>query len=276
MDMLLRKNEGFEVDLNALQIENQQLRAEINALKQQAINIKINGPNWPVTFNADGMATVHNADFINDPLFSKAYALGIGTGHRFGDDVNVQWRTFVCCWAAHQAKKLGRGDFVECGVNTGILSRAVMEYIDYASMTDRAFYLLDTYEGIPIDQLCDAERGLGIEAENAMYFDCYDLVCKTFSPFPQAKVVRGRVPETLAAIESEKICYLSIDMNSVAPEIAAGNYLWPRLISGAVVVLDDYGWKPHINQKHAWDAFAAERGIKVLALPTGQGLMIKP
>ncbi len=33
----------------------------------------INGPGWPVTFNADGMASVHNCDFARDPRFQRAY-----------------------------------------------------------------------------------------------------------------------------------------------------------------------------------------------------------
>ena len=46
--------------------------------------------------------------------------------------------------------------------------------------------------------------------------------------------------------------------------------------AGAVMVLDDYGWSRHIVQKHAFDAFAAKRGVLVLPLPTGQGLIVKP
>lgn len=42
-----------------------------------------------------------------------------------------------------------------------------------------------------------------------------------------------------------------------------------------IMILDDYGWKTHINQKHAWDAFAAKRGVQVLSLPKGQGILIK-
>jgi O-methyltransferase len=65
-------------------------------------------------------------------------------------------------------------------------------------------------------------------------------------------------------------------MNCALPEIAAGEYLWPRMKSGAIIVLDDYGWLPHVEQKRAWDDFARERGVMVLSLPTGQGLLIKP
>lgn len=45
---------------------------------------------------------------------------------------------------------------------------------------------------------------------------------------------------------------------------------------GAVVVLDDYGFRAHIVQKLALDGFAKSRGVAILPLPTGQGLIIKP
>jgi O-methyltransferase len=235
----------------------------------------INGPGWPVAYNAEGFATIHNCDFMADPKFQEAYRLGNATGHHYGPDLHIEWRIFISCWAAHHGKLL-TGDFVECGVNTGMASRAVMHYIDFERMTNRQFYLLDTYQGIPLDQLSDAERELGIPSHNDWYFDCYELVCRNFAVFPRARVIRGRIPETLDQIDSDAICYLAIDMNSVTPEIAAGEYLWSRLISGAIVVLDDYGWRTHINQKLAWDEFAKARGVQVLPLPTGQGLLIKP
>ena len=73
-----------------------------------------------------------------------------------------------------------------------------------------------------------------------------------------------------------KVCYLSIDMNCVAPEIAAAEYFWHKLVPRAVIVLDDYCWGTHYEQKLALDRLAARRGARVLALPTGQGLIFKP
>ncbi|MFO1081941.1 MAG: TylF/MycF/NovP-related O-methyltransferase [Reyranellaceae bacterium] len=233
----------------------------------------IEGPGTPITFNADGLATVHSAEFLDEPRFAEAVRLGMATATIFSN-VRIEWRLFVACWAASHARNLA-GDFVECGVNTGVLSRAVIHYVDFAAMPDRQFYLLDTYRGLVPELLSEEELAAG-RGDNRHYPDCYDQVCRTFAPFPNVRIVRGAVPSTLAEIRSDRIAYVSIDMNCVAPEIAAGEFLWPRLVPGAVIVLDDYGWRPFILQKRAWDAFAQERGVKVLALPTGQGLLIKP
>ena len=77
-------------------------------------------------------------------------------------------------------------------------------------------------------------------------------------------------------VSIEKIAYLSLDMNIAAPERAALEHFWPKLVSGGVIVLDDYGWAAHVEQKATIDEFAAARGIQVCCLPTGQGLIIKP
>jgi O-methyltransferase len=50
--------------------------------------------------------------------------------------------------------------------------------------------------------------------------------------------------------------------------------IWPRLVPGGLVLLDDYGWEPHSYQKKAWDELAARDGVMILFLPTGQGLII--
>jgi hypothetical protein len=102
-------------------------------------------------------------------------------------------------------------------------------------------------------------------------------VLKKFSRWPNAVIVRGRVPDTLAALADIKaIAYVSIDLNVAAAEMAAIEFLWPRIVPGGMVLLDDYGWAAHVNQKKAWDAWAAQNAVMILALPTGQGLIVKP
>jgi len=224
----------------------------------------------PLTYNQDGLATVHNADFLQDEHFLEAYRLGEKT-NSWGEGAQIQWRVFVACWAAQKATRL-EGDFVECGVNRGGMSRAVMHFVDFPKL-DKTFYLLDTFHGLEDKYISEAERQRGIATYN--YDECYDAVCKTFEGF-HAVIVRGPVPETLPQVKAAKVCYLSLDMNCAAPEIAAAEYFWDKLVSGAVMVLDDYGWKVHYEQKVAFDRFAQQKGVMVLALPTGQGLIIKP
>ncbi len=64
-------------------------------------------------------------------------------------------------------------------------------------------------------------------------------------------------------------------MNIAAPEVAAIEYFWDKLVTGAPVLLDDYGWQHYALQKRDMDRFAGRNGVKIATLPTGQGLLIK-
>ncbi len=218
----------------------------------------------------DGLLTVHNSDFRKDPKFRTAYRLGKATGSWGRQD--VEWRAYVCCWAAWSVRDKD-GDFVECGVNRGGLAQTVMHYVDFDKL-DKRFWLLDTYEGLVDRLISEEERRLGILPGG--YDPCYEEVVETFRHATRAQIIKGVIPDTLSEVTTDKICYLSIDLNNTAPEIAAAEHFWDRLVNGGMIVLDDYGWTKQINQKRAFDEFAEARGIKVLSLPTGQGLIIKP
>ena len=80
----------------------------------------------------------------------------------------------------------------------------------------------------------------------------------------------------LDKVQIDRVAYLSIDMNIVYPERAAIEYFWPKLSSGAMVLLDDHGWANYKDQKSALDEFACGKKMQIFNLPTGQGLIIKP
>jgi O-methyltransferase len=234
-------------------------------------------------YHGDQLAVWHkNVDFLKDPRFISAYDRGMASGHHIGrnaelpgNDLHIEWRVHVLTWAAEHALKLA-GDFVECGVNTGIYSLAICEFLDF-NRTGRSFYLFDTFNGLPLEQISPEELALGRVAENEEHYsECYEIAKRNFAPFPSAKLIRGKVPDTLRSVDIPRVCYLSIDMNIAAPEIAALEYFWDRLSPGAPVILDDYGWSVFKPQKEAMDRFAAEKEVAILNLPTGQGLILKP
>ena len=218
----------------------------------------------------DGLYTLHSADFMKDERFLAAYTVGEATGSWGG--VAVHWRVYIACWLAERASHL-EGDLIECGVNRGGISRAIVNYLG-AGLRGRRFYLLDTYQGIPDSILSECESRHN-EVFKTNYTECLQEVINTFSQFPEVVVVQGLVPNTFQKVDSNTFCFVHIDMNNARSEIAAAEYLWPRLAAGGFMLLDDYGWQINIDQRGAFDHFALERGLTVLALPTGQGLLMK-
>jgi hypothetical protein len=222
-------------------------------------------------YNEDFLMTTHNADFVRDPRFVAAYDRGIAA---VGGDYRFRWRVHVGLWAATRAVRLP-GDFVECGVNRGFMSSAIMHYLEWNRL-DRRFFLLDTFRGLDGDLLTDDEKRMGKTAGFNNYTECFAEVQRNFAEFHNVVLIRGSVPSTLPQADTAAVCYLHIDMNCVAPEVAAINYFWSRLVPGAIVLLDDYGSPGYEPQKHGMDAFARDHGVEVLSIPTGQGMMIKP
>lgn len=223
-----------------------------------------------VTYSQDGLTTVHHTGFLADPDFIKAEKAGAATGSWS----KVHWRVHTILWAANQCLQVD-GDFVECGTNKGGFARAIVEYLDLPG-TNKKFYLLDTFEGLADELLTDTELAAGKKEHfKKEYQDCYAQVVRTFQDFPFVKIIRGVVPDTLSQVASDQVAFLSIDMNCIAPEIAALNYFWDKLSKGGMIVLDDYAYVTCDLQYEAHNAWAAEKGIKILTLPTGQGLIVK-
>lgn len=275
---LLEERNSLQTERDALAAERLLHLRQIEELKMQdAVRAARGAPTYDGDFL---MVWNKNTDFLDDPRFMEAYRAGMNSGHKIGRpagsdlDIHIEWRIVVCCWAGWHARQL-EGAFVECGTNTGIMSLAICNYIDF-NATDKHFYLFDTFKGIPVDQISPQEQALGREAENTMYEECYETTKNNFKAFPKARLIRGRVPDSLETVDIDKVCYLMLDMNITKPELAALTHFWDKLVSGAIVLMDDYGWMAYHNQKMALDAFAEEKGVKILNLPTGQGLLIKP
>src|SRR5262249_27397981 len=118
-------------------------------------------PDAPDYYDQDGLRTLHNHEFMNDPAFQAAYARGI---QATGMDYGWHWRAYIGLWVAQCASKLP-GDFVECGVAKGFLSSAIMQLLDW-DKTGRHFFLLDTFSGFDERYLTDEEVAEGAMEKN--------------------------------------------------------------------------------------------------------------
>lgn len=228
-------------------------------------------------YDQDGLRSVHNHDFMRDRDFRRAYARGVTAA---GSDYQWHWRVHVGLWAAFSSRKLD-GDFVECGVNRGFLSSAIMEELEW-DRVGKTFYLLDTFAGVPEEMISTSERSAEEIHRNRQNFDSgfyvrgVESVVRNFSQWRNVRIIQGPVPETLPMVDTARVSYLHLDMNSASPEVAALEYFWEKLVPAAMILLDDYAYVGYQSQKAAMDAFAQERDVRVLCLPTGQGLLVKP
>lgn len=228
-------------------------------------------------YSQDGILTLHNHHFRNDPLFRSAYERGLQAAN--GVDPQHEWRVHVALWAA-AASLAVPGDFMECGVNVGFISSAIMHRLHWND-TGRRFFLIDTFTGPVLEQYSreEIDRGRLAIAQRALKAGSYlmdvERARSNFAEWPNAIVVQGAVPEILHNLDIRPIAFLHIDMNCAYPERAALELLWPHLSPGGFVLLDDYAYFGHDAQALAMDEAAEILGTRILSLPTGQGLIIK-
>jgi hypothetical protein len=233
----------------------------------------------PHAYARDGLISFHRHAFMDDPGFQRAYQRGVDAlgGH---DWYRWQWRVHIGLWAAANATRLD-GDFVECGVNYGFLSSAVMEFLDWDRL-GKTFYLLDTFAGADSRLVTDDDRGAALlkkseeHLRDGLYVSSADSVRANFAQWRNQRIIVGAIPDTLEQVEARAVAFLHIDMNCAPPEVAALRFFWPRLSPGAFVLLDDYAYAGYEEQRLAMNALASELGVPICALPTGQGLLIKP
>jgi len=228
-------------------------------------------------YNQDGLISWHNHSFMQQPEFLRAYQRGLEATK--GIDPRHHWRVHTAIWAASVALSTD-GDFVECGVNAGFISSAIMKALNWNSQ-GRDFYLVDSFAGPPMNQFSQAEVDSGLEAkaldaiERGAFVTDMDRVRSNFAEWPAARIVQGYVPEVLPLVASERIAFVHLDLNAAFAEKEALEYFWPRISRGGVVLLDDYAHAGYEPLHAAIDGLGMQIGFSALSLPTGQGVIVK-
>jgi predicted O-methyltransferase YrrM len=213
-------------------------------------------------YAADNLITLNrNTGFLSDQHFLDAVMSASPTLQ----EQSCLWRTHTLAWAAKSCAGLA-GDFVECGTYRGYSAHVVMNYLGWNTLSKR-YFLYDLFD--PAGTAGEGER-LPDHSPRL-----YEEVCARYAGFQGVNVIRGKVPDSFAQACPERIAFLHLDLNNAQAESAALEYLFERLVPGAILILDDYGWATYADQQAAADAFAASRNHAILELPTGQGMLIK-
>ena len=223
-------------------------------------------------FNADNLATVNRHEFLKDENFINARNAGEsrwGTPKKVRD---ISWRLHVMLWAFGLALKKTRTNdviFVECGTGRGYMAAAIAEY---HNLDDRSppFYLVDTFTSHLVLSSGDTISS----PANFAYSDGDDEIKQYFSRYSNIKIIKGLIPEALQQLPKLPIGFLHIDLNNAEAENAALQFLKERLVSGSVILFDDYGGPGGKDQATVHEKFASSTNKDLLVLPTGQAIII--
>jgi hypothetical protein len=183
------------------------------------------------------------------------------------------------------------GAIVECGVWRGGSMMAAAKTLQAAGDTTRDLYLFDTFEGMSPPTAHDVDLGgkaaAVILAESSRdeqdSFWCYAsledarrAVGTLGYPSERVHFVKGKVEDTVPANAPQQIALLRLDTDWYESTKHELEHLYPRLVPGGVLIIDDYGhWK---GSRRATDEFMAatpDFGLLTRIDYTGR-LVIKP
>ena len=152
-----------------------------------------------------------------------------------------------------------KGDFVECGVWKGGSCMAMALKLMNKNSRTRKIWLFDTFEGMTDPDENDIEvetgmRGKELLDNSARNSEKYNMwayapldevkinMVKTRYPLDNIEYVIGKVEETLKANNiPEKISLLRLDTDWYESTKIELEILFPRLVPGGVLIIDDYG-----------------------------------
>lgn len=180
------------------------------------------------------------------------------------------------------------GSIVECGVWRGGSMQACAKTLLAEGVEDRELYLFDTFEGMtpPTDEDKrldgkSAQELLDIQGKDRPIWAVATLddVKSGFEkvPYPAERIhyVQGKVEDTVPGEAPEQISILRLDTDWYASTKHELEHLYSRLVSGGVLLIDDYGyWQ---GSRQAVDEFLEETGEQLLLLRMDEGrIAIKP
>ena len=211
-------------------------------------------------FLGDNLFTwLRNNSALEDSHFKTAWQDNIQNSA----DEAIVWRRYILACAAFHCLNL-KGDFVECGVYIGSGMKTIIDYLGKKQFPKR-FYGYDTFDYNPVGHtFSEQKEGL------------FEKVLERFSGYDQVRLVKGLIPSSFAIDSPDLISYLHIDLNNAEAEIATLESLFNRVVSGGVIILDDYEWAGvYRPQKIQEDSWFSKRNYRVFPLPTGQGIVLK-
>lgn len=165
------------------------------------------------------------------------------------------------------AASLG-GAMAEAGVLMGASARLICEAKGTA-----ALHLFDTFDG-PLEETPGVAPGRAAELERHFgeIRGNLDIVRDLLAPYDGVAIHPGIFPGTTAGLEDERFGFVHLDLDLVPSTEAALEFFHPRLVTGGIIIGDDYQDPALMN---LFKRFFAGRPDTIVELPWGQVMIVR-
>lgn len=257
------------IDMKPRHVITRPIRAALHRIGYDIVPAAAtNGAALPLDFEAHDREDWHTVSPFTMVLPERIYTLTRAVDHIIAHDLP--------------------GAIVECGTWKGGCVMAVLRALLRRGITDRHVYLYDLFGGAwpePSEhdvhgevRMVDLYREMEETPPSMVYSldEVRQTVLSVGYPEDKLHFIAGPVEETLSVEAPEDIALLRLDTDFYASTKAELELLYPRLVAGGILILDDYGeWN---GARLAVDEYFEERKPRPYLCRVDQGsrLAIKP
>lgn len=164
-----------------------------------------------------------------------------------------RYRCFELWSLVEQTRKLD-GSLIEIGVWRGGTGALIAKKASLCSITD-SVYLCDTFAGVVKVSDKDSTYKGGEHSDTSQ--QTVESLIKNLG-LANVRILKGVFPnETSRLVERDtfRFCHIDVDVYQSAKDIV--EWIWPRMVTGGVIVYDDYGFigcdgiRDYVNEQSA-------------------------
>jgi len=174
------------------------------------------------------------------------------------------------------AKSISRieGDIVECGVYRG-QSSFLMLHANKSN--NKMLYGFDSFEGLSQpDENDEIKNNYSYKWKKNDLSISEQIAKKNLKDFKDRYMLfKGWIPNRFNEVAQKRFSLIHIDVDLYQPTLDSISFFWERLNTGGALVCDDYGSLLCPGAKKAMDDFFQSKGISIIHLTNGQGLVFK-
>jgi O-methyltransferase len=159
------------------------------------------------------------------------------------------------------------GDVAECGTYKGATAYLMCQAF---RKTPLLVHLFDSFQGLSSPAPVDGtfwQKGSLSAPEVELH--------QTLQDFDNYRAYKGWIPGRFSEVADRRFRFVHIDVDLYQPTRESLEFFYPRLVAGAIVLLDDHGFKSCPGAKQAADEFFDSKSENLALLPTGQAFAIK-
>lgn len=190
----------------------------------------------------------------------------------------LRWRHYLVYWSAKFAIKITKSseiNFVEAGVCDGLTINYALSALnkEISAKLKYTAYLYDAWSGMQAKYLTAIESG-AVGSYSYLSIKQTQQNLKRFGD--NCKFIKGFIPEIFQENPGPNdISWLHIDLNSSMPTKKTLEHFVPKLLSGGIVLLDDYGHGGYSETREVADKYFYDHDGLLMPLPTGQAIFFK-